>query len=218
MNSTIKTKVAKENSDLQTAVVPKIVGLTGGIGSGKSQARKFFESLGVPCWDADLIARDIHQDAKHPVLVQVKARFGDILTSEGKLDRLKMREHLLKDPAANKDLKSLLGPHVIQTLREMTVSEKAPYVVWESALIIEENIKVDRILVIDCPVETQVARVKVRNPDWSDAHIMHIISLQTSRENRLNECDDCLRNDATPEALLEAVKKQHAAYLTLWGK
>lgn len=199
-------------------MITKVVGLTGGIGSGKSQARRYFEELGVKALDADIIAREIHQDANHPVIAQISRRFGDVLTADGKMDRLKMRERLTVDATANRDLKNLLGPHVIDALYNQSNIGSAPYVVWESALIIEEKINVDRVLVIDCPVETQIARVRVRNPDWSTEHIMHMLSLQLTREERLMACHDSILNDSTQSALKNAVLQKHQQYLTMWGE
>lgn len=199
-------------------MIAKVVGLTGGIGSGKSQARRYFEELGVMALDADVIAREIHQDPHHPVIAQIAHRFGAVITQDGKMDRLKIRELLRTDPSANRDLKNLLGPHVIDALYEQSRLASGNYVVWESALIIEEHIKVDRILVIDCPVNTQTARVRLRNPDWSTEHIMHMLSLQLSREQRLSACDDSIVNDSTQEALKNAVLKQHQQYQTMWGE
>lgn len=196
----------------------KIVGLTGGIGSGKSQVRRIFESLGVPCWDADIVAREIHQDPSHPAIDKLVERFGDILTTDGKMDRLKMRDRLVVDSAANRDLKDILGHYVIEALQQLTSVQRVPYVVWESALVIEEKIPVDRILVVDCSANTQIERVKLRNPDWSPEHINHMLSLQLCREERLSASDDVIINETTLDDLIRAVEKQHQLYSTFWRK
>lgn len=197
--------------------MPRLVGLTGGIGSGKSHVRDLFGVLGVTTLDADIIARDIHQDPTHAVLPKLCTAFGDILTTDGRMDRLKMRVRLNTDQTANQVLKSLLKPYVIHAVQQTLDSTDAVYIVLESALLLEEHVKVDRVLVVDCDVDTQIQRVTARNPTWSHAHIVHMMGLQLSREERLRSADDVVNNDGERLALETSVHKLHMQYTRMWG-
>lgn len=197
-------------------MVPKVVGLTGGMGSGKSTARSVWEELGVPCIDADLVAREIHQDSNHPAMAELALAFPFAITADGRLSRGTLRTLLATDPDANTLLKSILTPHVLAHLQRWTAQQDAPYVVWESALLIEEKIKVDRLVVIDASVQQQRARVQVRNPDWTQAHIDGVLSLQLGRAARLECADDTIHNDGDLVALRAQVLALHQAYVALW--
>lgn len=198
------------------ANLPHTVGLTGGIGSGKSQARKMFEQAGVPCIDADMVAREIHQQPDHPALIELAQAFPSAMTSDGLLSRGSMRSIFSTDPIANARLKSILGPHVMKELRAWSCLQSCSFVVWESALIIDEKISVDRILVVDASYETQVERVLLRNPDWSREQIDGIIKLQLPRELRVLAADDVIDNNGTVDKLREQVTLLCGQYLKLW--
>jgi dephospho-CoA kinase len=201
-----------------TLQAPKVVGLTGGLGSGKSTARGVWEELGVPCIDADLVAREIHQDSNHPAMAELALAFPFAITSDGRLSRGTLRTLLAADPQANATLKSILAPHVIGHLQRWTAAQDAPYVVWESALLMEERIAVDRLVVVDASEQQQRARVQVRNPDWTPAQINAVLSLQLSREARLKRANDTIHNDGDLATLRAQVLALHQDYLQRWKK
>jgi dephospho-CoA kinase len=195
---------------------PKVVGLTGGLGSGKSTARSVWEDLGVPCADADTVAREIHQDSNHPAMAELALAFPFAITPDGRLSRGTLRTLFATDPDANSTLKTILAPHVVAHLQRWTAEQNAPYVVWESALLVEEKIAVDRLVVVDASVHQQRARVVHRNPDWTQAHIDGVLSMQLSREARLEQADDTIHNEGDLGALRAQVLALHQAYLARW--
>lgn len=197
---------------------PKVVGLTGGLGSGKSTARNVWEELGVPCADADTVAREIHQDSNHPAMAELALAFPFAITPDGRLSRGTLRTLFATDPDANTLLKTILAPHVLAQLQRWTAEQDAPYVVWESALLIEEKIKVDQLVVVDATLQQQRARVQSRNPDWTLAHIDGVLSMQLGREARLTRANDTIHNDGDLAALRAQVLALHRAYVQRWKK
>lgn len=208
MNKAVHKKAPKK--------VPKVVGLTGGLGSGKSTARGMWESLGVPCADADTVAREIHQDSNHPAMAELALAFPFAITPDGRLSRGTLRTLFVSDPDANTLLKTILTPHVLAQLQRWTAEQDAPYVVWESALLMEEKIAVDRMVVVDASAAQQRARAQARNPDWTLAHIDGVLSMQLGREARLARADDTLHNEGELGALSAQVLALHQGYLTRW--
>ena len=196
--------------------VPKVVGLTGGLGSGKSTARGVWEGLGVPCADADTVAREIHQDSNHPAMVELALAFPFAITPDGRLSRGTLRTLFATDPDANTLLKTILAPHVLAHLQRWTAEQSAPYVVWESALLMEEKIAVDRMVVVDASAAQQRARAQIRNPDWTLAHIDGVLSMQLGREARLACADDTLHNEGDLGALSAQVLALHQSYVQRW--
>jgi len=195
---------------------PKVVGLTGGLGSGKSTARAVWEQLGVPCIDADTVAREIHQDSNHPVMAELALAFPFAITPDGRLSRGTLRTLFATDPDANTLLKTILGPHVLAHMLRWTGQQDVRYVVWESALLMEEKIRVDRMVVVDSIVALQRVRVQARNPDWTLAHIDGVLGMQLDRQARLESADDVIHNDGAPLALAAQVQALHLAYLQRW--
>ena len=200
-----------------TTVLPKIVGLTGGIGSGKSQVRQMLQELGVPCIDADIVAREIHQDPLHPAVAEIARAFPSAITPEGRVSRGSLRTLFAVDPGASARLSAILKPHVMENLSRWTAVRQAPYVVWESALIIEAGIDVDRIATVDASRTLQVARVQTRNPEWTRTQIEALIALQLSRTERACRAHDIISNDGSLEDLARQVTALHHAYLKRWS-
>lgn len=198
--------------------VPGIVALTGGIGSGKSVVRKMFEKLGVPCIDADLVARTIHQDPAHPATRQIAQAFPESAAPDGTLRRGSLRARFANDEEANRKLKRILKPHVMAAILQWTHAQKAPYVIWESALILDENIPADRVLVVDAPDEIRVARIRARNPDWPIEQINNILAAQLPRATYLQAAQDVIQNDASLESLRKRVDALHRMYLEIWER
>ena len=197
---------------------PFIIGLTGGIASGKSTAADHFAALGVPVIDTDVIARELVAPGQ-PALAALVARFGaDLLDDTGALRREALGARVFADPAARRELEALLHPLIrAESLRRITAL-RAPYCVWVIPLLLESGARadVDRVLLIDCPEALQRQRALARGlqPDTLDG----ILAAQASRAQRHAIADDVILNDGSPEALRQAVAARHAAYLALAAK
>lgn len=198
-----------------TCSQPLVIGLTGGIGSGKSTARESFERLGVPCIDADRVARKLHQDPKHPVIAQIRALFPEVITVDGKLARGSLHQVFACDATANRQLKSLLKPFVMAQLLHWTQQQRFPYVVWESALLLDEHIPVDRVLLVDCPEAQRLRRIGIRNPAWNEEQIHQVQAMQMSRPAFLEQAQDVIRNDASVAELQQQVEAMHRHYMKI---
>lgn len=154
-----------------SAAKPRVLGLTGMIGSGKSAVRAELAALGLPGIDADLVARAIHQDPTHPAVAAIGASFPQALNADGCLRRGSLPDLLASHAEANACIKRILKPWVLEAMERWTRAQSAPVVVWESALIIDEAIAVDRVLVVDADDETRFARLCARHHEWSAAQI-----------------------------------------------
>jgi dephospho-CoA kinase len=195
------------------------IGLTGGIASGKSTAAKFFGALGVPILDSDQIARDVVEPGQPP-LERLVERFGAaILTPDGHLDRPKLRDIVFSDPKARADLEALTHPAIGAALEARSAAAGGPYQVLVIPLLIEKNLAshVDRVLVIDCPEELQLRRLRDRDgstPEQARA----ILDAQVSRAARLKAADDVITNDADMSGVRTQVEALHASYLSMAGQ
>ena len=192
------------------------VGLTGGIGCGKSTVTSVFASLNIPVLDADEIAHSLVEKGQ-PALAQIQQEFGrDILNPDGSLDRKLLKEQIFSDPAQKQKLESILHPLVYQFIQTQLEQLNAPYCIISIPLLFETGMThlVDRILVIDCPVEMQVERVKARDK-LSIERILSIIGHQVPRAFRKAKADDLIDNSGTDYRLAEQVKKLHNLYLSL---
>jgi dephospho-CoA kinase len=198
-------------------MTPKVVGLTGGMASGKSYVRSIFEDLNVPCIDCDHIARDIHQNPNHPALNELSQAFPLAITSDGRLDVSVMRDVLGSDVTANARLQAILTPYVIAYLTNWTHQQDAPYVLWESAILIESNAVVDRLVVVDVEPDIQMTRIRARNPNWSDAQIKTMLGLQMSRELRLQKATDVIYNNKTVSNTRGQIFDLYHMLNDLWG-
>ena len=195
-----------------------VVGLTGGIGSGKSAAADEFARLGAAVVDTDAIAHELTA-AGGPAVPEIARIFGQDFVREGKMDRQRMREHVFSDPAAKKALEGLLHPLIRAESSRRIAAATAPYVVHVVPLLIESpdyRRRVDRVLVVDVPEETQVARVRSRS-QLSDEQVRAIIRAQAPREARRAAADDVIDNGGTRDALLKQVAVLHQKYLQLAG-
>ena len=142
-----------------------IIGLTGGIGSGKTAVSDSFEALGIDVVDADLASRVVVQKGK-PCLLKIAQHFGeDILTKEAELDRAKLREIIFKSEEEKNWLESLLHPAIANQIQDELNASKSPYTILVSPLLLETNQKdfCSKVLVVDVPVETQVERTLKRD-------------------------------------------------------
>jgi dephospho-CoA kinase len=193
------------------------VGLTGGIGCGKSTVAKIFADLHVPVLDADEIAHRLVEKGQ-PTLAQIQQVFGKaILNSDGSLNRKKLREQVFSDLKQKQKLESILHPLIYKTLQaELEQLIAVPYCIISIPLLFETDMAhlVDRILVIDCPVETQIDRVKVRD-NLTIERIQSIIDSQVPRTFRKAKADDLIDNSVTDYRLAERIKKLHNLYLSI---
>lgn len=193
-----------------------IVGLTGGIGSGKSEVSSRFEALGIQVVDADVVAREVVAIGK-PALNQIAEHFGpDILMPEGSLDRKKLRELIFENPAEKFWLENLLHPIIrAETIHQLSLS-KSPYTILSSPLLLETNQHelVDRILVVDAEEGLQVARASVRDAS-NNEQIERIMATQMSRSLRCSKADDIIHNHGDLQELEQQVQALHSHYLKL---
>jgi dephospho-CoA kinase len=192
-----------------------VVGLTGGIGSGKSAAADEFARLGAAVVDTDLIAREL-TEAGGSAIPAVERIFGkDMIGRSGAMDRGKMRERVFADAAAKKALEALLHPMIRDESQRRIQAAQAPYVVHVVPLLVESadyRTRVDRVLVVDCPEALQIERVRARSA-LPEAEVRAIMASQATRAERLAAADDVIDNAGTLDALRRQVAALHQRYL-----
>lgn len=198
-----------------------IVGVTGGVASGKSEVTRRFEALGVPVADADVAARTAVEPGSDG-LAEVVATFGaDVLAPDGSLDRAAMRRHVFGDDAARRRLEAIIHPRVRANLRAACEAASGPYAIAAIPLLAEGGGReaypwLSRILVVDVPVDVQRARVMVR--DRVDAELaQRMIAAQATRDQRLAIADDVIVNDGPVELLVSHVAALDRRYRALAG-
>jgi dephospho-CoA kinase len=195
-----------------------VVGLTGGIGSGKSTVADLFAARGVSLVDTDVIAHRITAP-QGIAMEQIAAQFGpEFVTADGAMDRARMRALVFSDEAARKRLEAITHPLIRSETERETREAKGPYVIVVVPLLVESGTwknRVERVLVVDCSVETQIARVMLRN-SFTREQVLAIIARQATREARLAAADDVIVNDnATLDVLAQDVDALHVRYLSL---
>ncbi|HQQ74474.1 MAG TPA: dephospho-CoA kinase [Pseudomonadales bacterium] len=193
-----------------------IVGLTGGIGSGKTAVSNCFANLGIRIVDADVCARTV-VDPGQPALAKIAEHFGTtILNADGTLDRAALRQIVFADETERKWLETLLHPLIFEEMWAQLQSAESPYAILVSPLLIEAGQKVicQRVLVVDAPEDVQIARTVSRDNN-SIEQVKAIMASQADRKTRLAAADDVLVNDGDLASLTESVKKLHQQYLSL---
>ncbi len=197
--------------------MPYIVGLTGGIGSGKSAAAQAFEALGTSAIDTDAIAHALTGPGG-AAIEPIRAAFGaDFLTPEGALERARMRALVFTDAAKKHLLESILHPMIRARTSELVQAAGSPYVILMVPLLIESSDyrrRCQRILVIDCPEELQVTRVMARS-GLAAEQVRAIMANQVTRAARLAAADDVIDNSQDMSHLRHQVEALHARYLKL---
>jgi dephospho-CoA kinase len=192
------------------------IGLTGGIASGKSAVADLFAARGVPVLDTDQIARDVVAPGT-PGLAEVVAAFGPgVLAADGRLDRRALRERVFADPADRRRLEAILHPRIRAELERRSAQAGGPYQILVIPLLVEGGgqIRVDRVLVVDCPEDLQLARLVARD-GVTESSARAILAAQASRAERLAAADDVIENDGPREALETAVADLDARYRRL---
>lgn len=200
---------------LKTGVLMLVIGLTGGIGSGKSTVAKLFSEKGIPIIDADIIAREVSQPNK-PAFKEIVKHFGEEILHQGSLDRGKLRKIIFENAKQRRWLEELLHP-IIRKDMELEIRKlTAPYCIAVIPLLLEVEFYffINRILVVDTTHELQIKRIVARDK-ISKEEIENIIKTQASRETRISKAHDVIINDGSLEDLTKQVAKLHEKYLDL---
>jgi dephospho-CoA kinase len=197
--------------------MPLVIGLTGGIGSGKSRAGALFEALGATVIDADLESHRLTAPGGG-AMAAIEATFGpEFVTPQGALDRARMRSLVYADPTARTRLESILHPMIRAACDRQVQAASGPYVILMIPLLVEAgepHARAHRVLVIDCDESTQIARVIGRD-HLSAETAQRIIAAQASRSQRLAAADDVIDNEGTEDALAHQVETLHRRYASL---
>ncbi|GIZ50957.1 dephospho-CoA kinase [Noviherbaspirillum aridicola] len=193
------------------------IGLTGGIGSGKTTVADMFAARGASLVDTDLIAHQLTAPGG-AAIAQIHAQFGaSFLTAEGAMDRARMREYVFSEAGAKARLEAILHPLIrIETERAAQAATGA-YLIFVVPLLVESRgwrERVSRVLVVDCAEQTQVRRVMSRS-GLPEAQVRAIMAAQATREQRLAAADDVIDNDGDAQSLAPQVDRLHAHYLSL---
>ena len=199
-------------------MTPKlIIGLTGGIGSGKSTVADLFAARGATLVDTDLIAHGL-TGPDGAAMAAIRAAFGErVIAADGRLDRATMRELAFSDPSARKRLEAILHPMIREQSARAVGAATGCYVVLVVPLLVESGTwreRTHRVLVVDCPVQTQIDRV-MRRSALPREQVLAILAAQATREARLAIADDRVDNGGDPSALAPQVEALHALYLGL---
>ncbi|MEW6313794.1 MAG: dephospho-CoA kinase [Pseudomonadota bacterium] len=198
-----------------------VVGLTGGIGSGKSSAARIFAELGATVIDTDAIARELTAPGGG-ALPEIRRQFGDAcFTASGELDRAALRAQVFSDTAARKRLETILHPRIRAAVAQrIAATEGAPYLILVVPLLLETGAYrhiVQRVLVVDCAETEQVARTMARS-GLREEEVRAIMAAQWPRRERIAQADDVVNNNGSPEVLRQQVEALHRRYLGLAEK
>ena len=191
-----------------------IVGITGGIGSGKSAVTQRFEQHGITVVDADLAARVIVEPGK-PALSAIAEHFGqDMIQADGALDRAALRQRVFADDNERLWLEQLTHPLIGQEILDQLAASRSPYTILSSPLLLETSQKdlVDCVVVVDVPEETQLART-MRRDNNDEAQVKRIMAAQIAREDRVRQADIVIDNSRTLEELDDLVEELHKEFL-----
>lgn len=195
---------------------PFIIGLTGGIASGKSTVAALFAALGVTVIDLDQVARDVVAPDT-ALLARVVERFGaDLRLPDGSLDRRALRRRVFADTNERRALEALLHPAIRRRTDELVAACRDPYLIIVNPLLVEsgDRHRYDRVLLVDCDEAQQRARLQLRDGS-NPAEVAAILSAQTTRATRQSAADDIIVNDGDREALQARVTALHQRYLGL---
>jgi dephospho-CoA kinase len=191
------------------------VGLTGGIACGKSIVANLFAALGASIVDTDLMAREVVAPGS-PLLPQIAAHFGvGVLQKDGNLDRARLRELIFANPAERLWLEALTHPAIRELTDARCASATGSYVMVAIPLLVETQgaARFDRVLVVDCDPEIQLARLQARDGATRE-QAKHMLAAQATREQRLAVADDVIQNNGDIAALRSQVERLHRSYTT----
>jgi len=195
---------------------PLVIGLTGGIGSGKSTCAALFSKLGVPIIDADELAHALVAPGE-PALAEIITAFGpEYLAADGQLDRRRLRQQVFAEPASRRRLEAILHPLIRFNIKELVNSVQAPYCIVSIPLLLEtgQTDLVNRILVIDIPEALQLSRTAARDR-LAMGEIRPVLESQANRSERLAAADDVISNAGSQDELAEKIQTLHKKYLSL---
>jgi len=193
-----------------------VLGLTGGIGSGKSAASQWFEAQGITVVDADVVAREVVEIGQ-PALAQIQQAFGDwVLLEDGSLNRRALREHIFQSPEARKTLESITHPAIRTSIIQQLHAAQSPYAILVSPLLFETNQHelTQHTLLIDATIELQIERASQRDGQNIE-QIRNIIAAQMSREQKQAMADDIVLNDGHLDHLYTHLRPLHQKYLNM---
>ena len=193
-----------------------ILGLTGGIGSGKSAASQWFEAQGIIVVDADVVAREVVEIGQ-PALTQIQQAFGDwVLLADGSLNRRALREYIFQSPEARKTLESITHPAIRTSIIQQLHAAQSPYAILVSPLLFETNQHelTQHTLLIDATIELQIERASQRDGQNIE-QIRNIIAAQMSREQKQTMADDIVLNDGHLDHLYAHLRLLHQKYLNM---
>ncbi|MBU0500628.1 MAG: dephospho-CoA kinase [Gammaproteobacteria bacterium] len=192
-----------------------VVGLTGGVASGKSTVAALFGELGTPIVDADVVAREVVRPGSEGLAAVIEAFGKEVLTGTGELDRRGLRRLIFSDATLRKRLEAILHPRIREAMRAAaTALSRHPYIIFVIPLLYETGHRglIDRVLVIDCPEALQIERL-VQRDRVSEDEARGILAAQATRSQRLTIADDIIVNGGNAERLKEAVARLHRGYL-----
>lgn len=195
--------------------MPYIVGLTGGIGSGKSAASQWFEHQDIDVVDADVVAREVVQPGQ-PALEKIAQHFGDwVLQADGQLDRRALRDYIFQHPEARQQLEAITHPIIRQSILSQLQQAQSAYVILVSPLLFEtgQDRMTHRNLLVDVSEATQLKRASLRDAQ-STEQIQKIIATQMPRSEKLKRADDVVHNEGTLDELYQQLMRLHTDYLT----
>jgi len=193
-----------------------VLGLTGGIGSGKSAASQWFEAQGITIVDADVVAREVVAIGQ-PALAQIQQVFGDwVLLEDGSLNRRALREYIFQSPEARKTLESITHPAIRTSIIQQLHAAQSPYAILVSPLLFETNQHelTQHTLLIDATIELQIERASQRDGQNIE-QIRNIIAAQMSREQKQTMADDIVLNDGHLDHLYTHLRPLHQKYLNM---
>jgi dephospho-CoA kinase len=195
---------------------PLRVGLTGGVGSGKSTVSEMFAALGVPLIDADEISRDVAKPGGAAFDDVVRLFGTEAVSADGDLRRDHIRRLVFEDPGLRRRLESIIHPLVAEEIRRRAGRIRHSYCLISIPLLVETGMRetVDRVLVVDCPEELQVERTS-RRDSIEAAQVLRMMQAQAGRADRLAAADDVISNDRDTDHLRKQVEALHERYLLL---
>ncbi|WP_306573423.1 MULTISPECIES: dephospho-CoA kinase [Parasutterella] len=198
----------------------KVIGLTGGIGSGKTTVSDLFSELGIDVVDADVVSRQLTA-ADGGAMLEIIKQFGpEAASPDGSMNRRFMRELVFSDPSAKTALENILHALIRRECQRQLDASKSPYTILSVPLLIESPFwrsSIDRLLVVEAPEALRIERV-VRRSNLTSEAVKKIISTQATTAQRLNAADDVMENVGTREMLKSSVLKLHSMYLFLAKK